>query len=172
MQNTTSSSRNRAKTIWGVCLMVTGGMLTGLGLTAAEGFHAAYVIIGFTIIGVGGYVFGSIYREQLKVLTEPTVVSGAESRIYAMAYWLCLLLGLWQIFSQGISEGISTIGIALIFDPFNASRAWGEKRLWQRMWLIAHLSLTFVLLGFLLSGRASWLDAVLAGFFQGVGWSS
>lgn len=169
MQNATSSSRNKAKAIWGIGLMVAGGILIGLGLTASEGVHAAYVIIGFTIIGAGGYLFGSIYREQLKVLTEPMAVSGAESRIYAMAYWLCLLLGLWQTFSQGISESISTIGIALIFDPFNASRAWGEKRLWQRMWLIAHLSLTFILLGFLLSGRASWLDAVLAGFLQRAG---
>lgn len=162
-------SRNTVKIIWGICLMLVGGMLTVLGLTAAEGVRAAYVFIGFTLIGVGGYLFESVYREELKVLKEPTAVSGTESKIYTAAYWLCLLLGAWQVFSQGVAEGMSTIGIALIFDPFDASRSWGEKKVWQRIWLIAHLALTFTLLGFLLSGQASWLDAVLAKFFQAKG---
>lgn len=148
--------------------MMVGGILTGLGLTTTEG-GVAYVIIGFIIIGVGGYLFGSIYREQLKVLQQPVAASGAESYIYAGAYWLCLLLGIWQTLSQGVSEGMSTIGIALIFDPFDASRAWGKKKVWQRMWLIIHLLFTFVLLGFLLSGKASLLDAVLADFVQAKG---
>lgn len=166
MQKKSSLSHNKVKAIWSICLMVAGGMFVGLGLAAAEGVRAAYVLIGFVIIGVGGYLFGGIFRDQLKVLSQPMATSGSESIIYATAYWLCLLMGLWQLYSQGLSEAMSTIGIALIFDPFNASRAWGEKKLWQRVWLIAHLSLTFVLLGFLLSGKASWLDGVLNIFFQ------
>jgi hypothetical protein len=169
MDKVNFSPLGKVKIIWSICLMVVGGMLVGLGLTAASGVRATYVLIGLTIVGVGGYLFGSNFQEQPKVLTEPNSTSGTESKLYAVAYWLCLLLGFWQVFSQGVSEGMSTIGIALIFDPFDASRAWGEKKLWQRMWLIAHLALTFTLLGFALSGEASWLDAVLAKFSQAKG---
>ena len=56
-----------------------------------------------------------------------------------------LLLGSYYLFQGQLVEAGSTLGIGLIFDPFNGV-AWQQRKAWQKGWLLVHLVLTFGLL--------------------------
>lgn len=57
-----------------------------------------------------------------------------------LLYGLFVLLMLYHIFfRKEYLDGASTLGIALIFDPFDAKVVWGNRPMWQRLWLIMHL---------------------------------
>jgi hypothetical protein len=70
--------------------------------------------------------------------------SGKWNRI---GYGLLVLLSAYFLFiSKDISSAAANLGIALVFDPFDQKVTWAKRPLWQRAWLLIHLSL--VLLGF------------------------
>jgi hypothetical protein len=52
----------------------------------------------------------------------------------------------YLVFSKNIPEAVASLGIALIFDPFNPKQPWGQRPLYQRIWLFVHVGI--VLLGF------------------------
>ena len=58
-----------------------------------------------------------------------------------------LITVFYLLFSKNIPEAVASLGIALIFDPFNPKQPWGQRPLYQRVWLIVHVSI--VLLGFI-----------------------
>ncbi|MGB4770502.1 MAG: hypothetical protein WBP58_03540 [Chitinophagaceae bacterium] len=65
-------------------------------------------------------------------------------------YGAFVILALGRIVFQGmdgLSEAVPSLGIALIFDPFDHSVAWNDRPRYQRVWLIAHLVIGTVLLG-------------------------
>lgn len=71
------------------------------------------------------------------------------SRYYRVVYVLFIVLGLYQVLARkDFIDGASSIGIALIFDPFNRAVPWGERPLWQRAWLVIHLAVAAALLGY------------------------
>jgi hypothetical protein len=45
---------------------------------------------------------------------------------------------------------VSGLGLALIFDPFDASVTFVQRPLFQRLWLIIHLAILYILLIYLL----------------------
>lgn len=45
---------------------------------------------------------------------------------------------------------VSGLGLALIFDPFDASQPFVQRPLFQRLWLILHLAVLYILLIYLL----------------------
>jgi hypothetical protein len=57
-----------------------------------------------------------------------------------------LIAVFYLLFSKNIPEAVSSLGIALIFDPFNPNQPWSQRPLYQRIWLFVHVSI--VLLGF------------------------
>jgi hypothetical protein len=47
------------------------------------------------------------------------------------------------LFAKGDYEwAFTNLGIAMIFDPFDSSVKWSNRPLYQRMWLLAHLTIT------------------------------
>jgi hypothetical protein len=68
-------------------------------------------------------------------------------RIYRYAYSLFLLLVLYLLVRGDIENATINLGIALIFDPFDVNLKWQDRPLYQRVWLLVHLALTFA--GFL-----------------------
>lgn len=70
--------------------------------------------------------------------------------INRMAYALYLLLVLYFALSGDYESAIINLGIALVFDPFNASVKWHDRPLYQRAWLLCHLILTFAGFAFLM----------------------
>lgn len=73
-----------------------------------------------------------------------------SNRINRVAYGLFLVL-VGYLFIKGDYEmAITNLGIAMVFDPFDASVKWNDRPLYQRVWLICHLTLTFAGLAFLL----------------------
>jgi hypothetical protein len=55
-------------------------------------------------------------------------------------YELCIKHSAWEAATQ--------LGIALIFDPFDANQPWKERPQWQKAVLILHLALIAGLLGY------------------------
>jgi len=66
-----------------------------------------------------------------------------------IAYISCLVLSatLMLIYKDPL-EGISLLGIALLFDPFNVNTRWDHRPRWQRSWLICHATIFFALFGY------------------------
>ena len=44
--------------------------------------------------------------------------------------------------------GVSNIGIALLFDPFDTKHAFKERPKWQQVWLVVHVCVLFAALGY------------------------
>ena len=62
-------------------------------------------------------------------------------------YGLFIVSGLYMfIFSDDFMGGVSNLGIALIFDPFNQSIKWKERQLYQKAVLVVHVMLVIGLL--------------------------
>lgn len=70
--------------------------------------------------------------------------SATVNRILYVSF---VLLGLFRSFTEGASEGLALLGIALAFDPFNHDRKWADRPLYQKAWLLLHVGVVFVLLG-------------------------
>lgn len=52
-----------------------------------------------------------------------------------------ILLGCVQLYQKSIGEALIYLGIALAFDPFNPEQVWAERPGWQKLALVAHLSI-------------------------------
>lgn len=75
----------------------------------------------------------------------PTVrnISPLFNRILYIAF--VLLAMYYALFSPDKMQGVSMLGIALIFDPFDQQVAFGKRPLWQRVWLLLHVAVLFCL---------------------------
>lgn len=64
-------------------------------------------------------------------------------------YILFLLLSLYYVFFNGdFIQAASSLGIGVIFDPFDRKITWTERPIWQRVWLLVHLGLAAACLGY------------------------
>lgn len=61
-------------------------------------------------------------------------------------YGLLVITSLYFLFKQDYMSAASNLGIALIFDPFDQSVKWQDRKIYQRVWLIVHLTLSIGLL--------------------------
>ncbi len=73
-----------------------------------------------------------------------------SNRINRVAYGLFLILVVYLLIVGDYEMAVTNLGIALVFDPFDASIKWNDRPLYQRTWLICQLTLTFAGLAFLL----------------------
>ncbi len=65
-------------------------------------------------------------------------------------YGAFVLLTVYYVaFSKDFSNAVASLGIALAFDPFNQEQPWNERPIWQRAWLIIHLTCVAALFGFM-----------------------
>jgi len=66
-----------------------------------------------------------------------------------VAYCLFVFLAIYQIaIRQDYIDAASSMGIAMIFDPFDTTVTWKDRPLYQRAWLIIHLAIAAALLGY------------------------
>ncbi len=70
---------------------------------------------------------------------KPKDVTGPFNK---MAYGLAVLTGLYFMIFSNFNDGVSMLGLALIFDPFNQKQPFGQRPMYQRVWLIVHALLT------------------------------
>jgi hypothetical protein len=68
-------------------------------------------------------------------------------QVNRLAYLLYMVLVAYLFFKGDIEWAITNLGIAMIFDPFDAKVKWQNRPPYQKVWLIVHVALTFV--GFL-----------------------
>jgi hypothetical protein len=68
---------------------------------------------------------------------------------YRVVYTLFIALALYQILvRQDFVDAASSMGIAMIFDPFDQTVSWKDRPTWQRAWLLVHLGIAAALLGY------------------------
>lgn len=66
-------------------------------------------------------------------------------------YAALILLSLYFFFiSKDPASAISNLGIALIFDPFDQNVIWTRRPIWQRAWLLVHVSIVIAGFGYLI----------------------
>ncbi|MGL2964433.1 hypothetical protein ACSVH2_11490 [Flavobacterium sp. RSB2_4_14] len=63
-------------------------------------------------------------------------------------YVLFILLAVYQIFvKKDYIDATASLGIGLIFDPFNPNQPWQERPMWQKVWLFVHLAIVALVFG-------------------------
>lgn len=73
---------------------------------------------------------------------------------YRIGYGAFVLLSFYFLLvSRDMGSFVSNLGIALIFDPFDQKVTWSKRPLWQRVWLLAHVSLVLAGFGFMIFGK-------------------
>lgn len=86
-------------------------------------------------------------------MTTAKETTCSQLHLFRFLYGAFVILGLYYlIFRQDAGSAISNLGIALAFDPFDQRVRWNDRPLYQRVWLIVHLVLVFVVLGIALLG--------------------
>lgn len=70
-----------------------------------------------------------------------------SNQVNRLTYLLYLILVAYLFIIGDIEWAITNLGIALVFDPFEAGVKWQDRPLYQKAWLLVHLTLTFT--GFL-----------------------
>jgi hypothetical protein len=77
---------------------------------------------------------------KMKLSAETTPKFSPFNR-YAYIVYMVLVI---YLFIKGDYEwAFTNMGIALIFDPFNPSVKWQQRPIYQKVWLLVHLALTF-----------------------------
>ncbi len=61
------------------------------------------------------------------------------------AYFAFVLLAVYFLFRNDWMTAASNLGIALVFDPFNPTVKWQDRKLYQKAWLFVHVGLVLVL---------------------------
>ncbi len=74
--------------------------------------------------------------------TTPKNISSAFNR---WLYGGFVVFGIYFLIRGEIMNAASNFGIALIFDPFDQAVKWQTRKLYQRIWLIVHLTIVLAL---------------------------
>ncbi|MFY8036548.1 MAG: hypothetical protein ACOVMQ_05225 [Cyclobacteriaceae bacterium] len=75
--------------------------------------------------------------------------------VLRIMYGAFVALGIYYLLRKDISEAMSTLGIGLIFDPFDQQVKWNDRPAYQKIWLMVHLSVVLGLGGILVF---NWLS--------------
>jgi hypothetical protein len=68
-------------------------------------------------------------------------------------YGMLILLSLYFAISGNWMTAASNLGIGLIFDPFDQKMKFQDRPLYQRVWLIVHVSIVFLIFGLAFSAK-------------------
>jgi hypothetical protein len=63
-----------------------------------------------------------------------------------IVHFLMVLIGSAQWLTDDLGMAGAAFGLSLAFDPFNPAQAWSERPIFQKVWLLALLGVTFGLL--------------------------
>ncbi len=86
-------------------------------------------------------------------MTNAKETTCTQHRILRFMYGAFVVMGLYYlIFRQDPGSAISNLGIALIFDPFDQRVRWNDRPMYQRVWLVVHVVLVFVVMGMAFMG--------------------
>lgn len=71
-----------------------------------------------------------------------TAKSKAQStQINRYAYILYMVLVIYLVFKGDYDCALTNMGIALVFDPFDASVKWQDRPRYQKAWLMIHVAI-------------------------------
>ncbi len=84
-------------------------------------------------------------KQEISTKTTPTFTPFNR---YAYIAYMVLVI---YLFLKGDYEwAFTNMGIALVFDPFDPNVKWQQRPLYQKVWLLVHLTLTFAGLAYIL----------------------
>lgn len=67
--------------------------------------------------------------------------------IHRLLYAGFVLLAIYMFATGNTMTGASNLGIALLFEPFDAKQPFNERPTWQKTWLIVHACAVFTAWG-------------------------
>lgn len=77
-------------------------------------------------------------KQELAAKTAPKF-----SPFNRYAYVAYMVLVIFFFIKGDYDWAFTNMGIALIFDPFNPSVKWQQRPMYQKVWLVVHLAITF-----------------------------
>lgn len=130
----------------GIAVVLLGGGMIG-GALAQESPSGWLIALGFITLIAGGGLFGSTFASLKKTASSLDTPADKTQPYNKWVYGAFVLLALYHLIWGDFGSAAGTLGIALVFDPFDQTQPWGERPLWQKAWLMIHLSLALGLLG-------------------------
>jgi len=121
------------KIVISLMLLLTGGGLIGYFLSSSVEIPLWKWLGAFALLGLGGALIGSI-------LHKGKTSFGFSFHYQPWLYGAFTLLGLYQLLFVAYADGMGSLAIALVFDPFNPDEAWSARPLGQKIWLLIHLA--------------------------------
>jgi hypothetical protein len=64
-----------------------------------------------------------------------------------MMYAGFVLLAFYFLVRGELTDAMTNLGISLIFDPFDQTVSWKNRPLYQRVWLLVHVSIVLTVVG-------------------------
>lgn len=84
-------------------------------------------------------------KQELKTETTPKFLP-----FNRYAYVLYMVLVIYLVIKGDYEWAFANLGIALVFDPFDTTVKWQQRPMYQKVWLLVHLALTFAGLIFII----------------------
>ena len=81
--------------------------------------------------------------ENIEKRDPAKVISPAFNK---WAYGVFVLLGVYYLFRHDYVSAAANLGIGLMFDPFNQTVKWQNRKPYQKVWLLVHVAIVFTLL--------------------------
>lgn len=75
-------------------------------------------------------------------------------RFQRVAYGVFLLAGIYFLIRKDYGNAVLFFGLAPIFDPFDAKIPYGKRPLYQKIWLMIHVTITMVSLALVIVYKA------------------
>ncbi len=73
-----------------------------------------------------------------------------SNRFNRYTYALYMVLVTYLFIKGDYEWAFTNLGIALVFDPFDSTVKWQQRPMYQKVWLLVHVTLTFTGLGYIL----------------------
>ncbi|MBK7215177.1 MAG: hypothetical protein IPH88_18190 [Bacteroidales bacterium] len=71
-------------------------------------------------------------------------------KVYRVIYGLFLIMTISYLLRNNLEQAVINMGIALLFDPFDQSIKWQDRKMLHKVWLLTHLALTLIGAAYLL----------------------
>jgi hypothetical protein len=86
----------------------------------------------------------------MTVLNQRTAPRDRSKIFNRLLYGGFVLMSIYFLVTNQLESTMTNLGIALIFDPFDQKVMWNNRSLYQRIWLLVHVSVVLGLMSFLI----------------------
>jgi hypothetical protein len=91
-------------------------------------------------------IYQTIIHSMVEVKKSPKVIR-LSNTVNRIMYGIMVALAIYFWYAGNTGYAPVYLGLALIFDPFRQEEGWSQRPVYQKVWLLVHVGLLFMLFG-------------------------